>query len=72
MFKRRMRVSPREYIEAERFRYVSILLLQGKKVKEIAYEIGFYDISYFNKVFKRRYGMTPIEYKQKMSYNEGE
>ena len=71
-FKALTKNSPREYIEKARFRRVSMLLLQGKKIKEIAKEIGFNDISYFNKVFKRRYGMTPTVYKKKMIYDKGE
>lgn len=72
MFQDRMKVSPREYIESERFRVASMLLLEGKKVKEVAQLIGFHDVSYFNKVFKHKYGITPLEHKQKMNYNKGE
>lgn len=32
-------------------------------VKEIAYELGFEDASYFNRFFKRMSGQTPVEYK---------
>lgn len=72
MFKSRMKVSPHEYIESERFRVASMLLLKGKKVKEVAKAIGFHDVSYFNKVFKHKYGLTPLEHKQKMIYCKGE
>lgn len=68
MFKNIMKVSPREYIETERFKIASTLLLEGKKVKEVAQAIGFNDVSYFNKVFKQKYGVTPVEYKQKINY----
>ena len=30
-------------------------------VSTIAYEVGFADLSYFNRTFRRRYGMTPRE-----------
>lgn len=68
IFKSIMKVSPREYIETERFKIASTLLLEGKKVKEVAKAIGFNDVSYFNKVFKQKYGVTPIKYKQKINY----
>ncbi len=31
----------------------------GKTITEIAYEAGFGDLSYFQRVFRRRFGMTP-------------
>ena len=39
-------------------------LLSGKtratrKVHEAAYDAGFSDLSHFNRVFRRRYGLTP-------------
>lgn len=30
-------------------------------VAAIAYEAGFNDLSYFNRAFRRRYGMTPSD-----------
>ena len=67
-----MKVRPHEYIEAERFKEAGLLLLAGRKVKEVAEIMGFHDISYFNKVFKQKFGMTPMEYKQNLNYKEGE
>ncbi len=37
------------------------LLESDKKVYEIAHEVGYRDVKYFNKVFKKRYGFTPEE-----------
>ena len=70
-FKNRMKISPREYIENERFKMATMLLLEGKKVKDVAKTVGFNDTSYFNKVFKWKYGITPTEYKQKTDYSKG-
>lgn len=72
LFKSRMKISPHEYIEQERLKTASLLLLKGNKVKEVAKIMGYNDVSYFNKVFKRRYGITPLEYKLKLSYRNGE
>lgn len=33
----------------------------NRPIHEIAYESGFGDLSYFNRVFRQRYGMTPSE-----------
>jgi len=37
------------------------LLESDKKVYEIAREVGYRDVKYFNKIFKKRYGFTPEE-----------
>ena len=41
----------------------SLLRQTHMTVQEIAHWFGYYDTSYFIKVFKRNEGMTPIEYK---------
>lgn len=35
--------------------------LAGLGISAIAYDVGFGDLSYFNRAFRRRYGMTPSE-----------
>ena len=37
------------------------LLESDRKVYEIAQEVGYKDVKYFNKIFKKQYGLTPIE-----------
>src|SRR5690606_15317183 len=37
----------------------------GLTISEIAYEVGFSTVSYFNKCFKAQMGCTPNEYAQK-------
>jgi AraC-like DNA-binding protein len=32
---------------------------RADKISDIAYEVGFGDLSYFNRAFRRRFGMTP-------------
>lgn len=72
MFKSKMKLSPHEYIESERFKVATLLLLEGEKVKDVAQAAGFNDTTYFYKVFKRKYGITPTEYKRRMNYIRGE
>ncbi|WP_276357309.1 response regulator transcription factor [Cohnella caldifontis] len=38
-----------------------ILLESDKKIYEVAREVGYRDVKYFNKIFKKRYGLTPEE-----------
>lgn len=42
-----------------------ILLLDGKaKVSDIAERLGYSNITYFTKLFKEKYGMTPTQYRK--------
>jgi AraC-like DNA-binding protein len=54
-----------EYVLAQRLvaahRLLTDPLLANQKVNTIALDIGFGDLSYFNRAFRRRYGMTPSE-----------
>ncbi len=34
---------------------------RGARIAAVAYECGFSDLSYFNRVFRRRYGVTPSD-----------
>ena len=41
------------------------LIETHKAVLDIAAECGFENLSYFNRMFKKKYGMTPREYRQR-------
>jgi two-component system response regulator YesN len=41
-----------------------LLSAEGVKIHEVASELGFYNISYFTKFFKRNTGISPQEYRQ--------
>lgn len=47
-------------IEAKR-----LLLYTNKNASEIAYDLGFVDMAYFNRFFKRESGMAPIQFRKK-------
>jgi AraC-like DNA-binding protein len=40
------------------------------KISAIAYESGFSDLSYFNRVFRRRYGLTPSDVREQARREE--
>ena len=66
-FKRIMRRTPFDYIMDLRIRKSIELLEEGKSVTESALSSGFFDSSYYTKIFKRYMGCTPREYfKRKM------
>jgi AraC-like DNA-binding protein len=54
-----------EYVLAQRLVRAYRLLTDprhaNQKVSTIALDVGFGDLSYFNRAFRRRYGMTPSE-----------
>ena len=54
-----------EYVQEQRLLRAYRLLLDprrgGEKISAVAYDCGFGDVSYFNRVFRRHYGATPSE-----------
>ena len=57
--------SPIKYIQLKKIQRAQLLLTIKKiPVKEAAYAVGFNDVSYFNRVFKKLIGSTPKEYKE--------
>ena len=56
-------VSATEFLRNERLKTALILLQKGNgNISEIAYSVGFNDVSYFSKCFKEAYNVTPTEY----------
>lgn len=54
--------SPKKYIQEQRMKKAGKLLLSGKKVFEVAFELGFYDEFHFSKAFKKYWQESPSEY----------
>jgi len=53
----------KEFIRHIRLKRAAQLLQQNKmNISEIAYEVGFKDLTYFRKCFKREFGMSATEY----------
>lgn len=57
--------SPNEYIKNYRLRRAAHLILEGARINEAAYSVGFYSSSYFAKCFKAKYGVLPKDYGKK-------
>lgn len=47
-------------------RTLDLLATPGLRIKEICYETGFSSTSYFSKLFKNTFGITPKEYQDKI------
>lgn len=63
-FKAYTGLSPIHYINSVRLRRVKELLLYSdRKIKEIALDTGFRDISYMSRMFRRLSGFTPSQFR---------
>lgn len=67
-FQRVLRLTPFEYLLKYRIFYATKLIQRqdpaANSISNLALTVGFGNISYFNKVFKRFLHMTPTEYKK--------
>ena len=55
--------SPKNYIIEERVLHAKSIIDSGDftTVKELALAVGYKDALYFGKIFKKHFGMSPIE-----------
>ncbi len=66
IFKEQTGMTLKEYISSIRIRYSSELIIEsGLSVSEIADILGYNSTTYFIRHFKKQYGQTPGEYKEK-------
>ncbi|MNI25022.1 HTH-type transcriptional activator Btr [compost metagenome] len=67
LFKQETNMTVWHYIVAERMTHSRDLLLNSPlKVYEIAYRVGYEDVDYFTKIFKKHFGLSPLEYKKRI------
>ena len=65
LFHREMGLSFREYLQGLRVRRAGTLLADPRlSVTEVAYAVGFNDLSHFIKVFRKIVGIPPSEYRK--------
>ena len=64
-FKAIMQMSPHEYILSEKMKYAATQLLNGKKVKQTAQSVGFFNEQYFSKAFRKYWDISPSKYKER-------
>lgn len=58
--------TPGKWLTQKRLEYAKILLDTSKKnVSEIADESGFENLTHFSRIFKEKYGLSPIYYRKK-------
>ncbi len=56
-----------DYLNDYRLSMASRMLVASEDtVLAVAADCGYYNLSYFNRIFKRKYGVTPTEYRKKL------
>src|SRR5437763_16225715 len=64
LFREEIGKSVQSYILERRLAMAAMLIVQThERISQIAYSVGFGDVSNFNHAFKRRFGMSPRQYR---------
>ena len=64
LFKELTQMSPSDYMASVRINAAKTLLLTtGRRISDIAVDVGFFDHSHFIRTFKRMVGRTPAKYR---------
>ncbi len=68
LFQEYVGVSPIAYLNGLKLSHASVLLERSNRsVGEIAEECGIEDAFYFSKLFKRKYGCSPLQYRKRVT-----
>lgn len=67
LFKKELGISPIQYVIKKKVERAEMLLYTTDlSVKEVAWQLGFSDDSYFIRLFRKQTGTTPQEYRERM------
>ncbi len=67
LFKKEIKMTPTQYINRKKIEKSQLMILtKNCSIKDIAYNLSFDNISYFNRLFKKYTGITPLEYRHKL------
>ena len=66
LFKKHVGVPLSVYIRRQRLHAARDLLLTGKELSEIAYDLGFCSESYFIRCFREEFGETPRRFRERL------
>ncbi len=70
MFKKELNTTPTIYITQKKMERAQIkLITENVSISELAYQLGFDNLTYFTKVFKKFVGTTPQDYRKKHSHS---
>ncbi|QUM75944.1 AraC family transcriptional regulator [Moritella sp. 24] len=65
-FKQSMGMTPHAYLKRVRLEYAKKALMKGGNLSDVAYQVGFFDQSHFNKAFKSAYLITPSHFQRRV------
>jgi AraC-like DNA-binding protein len=66
-FERLTGLTPHQYVRRARLREAALRLAHGEaQVIEIAFDVGFNDLSAFNRAFRAEFGASPRSYRGKL------
>ena len=67
IFKKEVNVSLTDYINSQRINLaIKLLNTSDMQIQDIAWYVGINDVNYFTKLFKKKIGYTPTQYKKKI------
>lgn len=64
IFKKEMGISIIDYCLNEKIKLAKKLIIENVELKSIAEQLGFNTYNYFSRTFKKREGITPMQYKR--------
>lgn len=67
-FKKKMGISMQQYLIQTRLSRAKQMLQQGYRVSETSAAAGYNDIFNFSKTFKKKYGLSPLQYKKRHEF----
>lgn len=73
LFKVHAKTTIRDFVRERRLaKAAELLTTSEERISAICLRIGFHDVSNFNHAFKRRFGMAPREYRDKVNTSHQE
>jgi len=68
LFKKHMNATPVHYINQKKIEKAQLMMLIDEdNIQQLCFKLGFENISYFNRLFKKFTGETPMSYKRRIS-----
>jgi AraC family transcriptional regulator, exoenzyme S synthesis regulatory protein ExsA len=64
-FRENYHTTPGKWLTQRRLNYAQLLLITSRKnVNEIAYDTGFENVTHFSRVFKEKFGLSPLQHRK--------